>query len=249
MNKKKIVLLIVIVLTLGIGIYIFISHDDNDAFDKTKYAQIYLYDLGNSNVEIIKKDDYVILVNTGVREDRDNLLDYLDKLGIDRIDYLILTNKDEASLGNAAFIVNGLQVQYIYLNDYEYSSKNLEELNEVLQDNYATPFVLTTYENIKLGDLNIDIYPYFEEKYSMEDKTLVVKVKEGDKAIFLLNNASVKRFKDVTDSYVLASQNENLYDIKSKYYIYDGSKKMKNNKNVLKRNVQIYVNNEEFIIK
>lgn len=242
------VLIVIFILILSMSLFFYRDKEEEKSFDKEKYSQIYLYDLGSSNIEVIKKDEFVILINTGLEKDRDNLLDYLDQLGITEIDYLIITNRDDKYIGNASYIVKHFKVEYLYINDYEYTSDSVDNLFNELLDSYTEEIVLTSNETITLGDLVINIYAYLEDKFTMEDKSFIVNMLEGDNSIYLTYNASSRRL-DFDNSSLIVSENDDLYDIKSKYYVYDGDKKIKDKDNLLKRNLIIYMNDKKLIVE
>ena len=196
----------------------------------------------------IKKDEFVILINTGLEKDRDNLLDYLDQLGITEIDYLIITNRDDKYIGNASYIVKHFKVEYLYINDYEYTSNIVNNLFDELLDSYTEKIVLTSNEVITLGDLVVNVYSYLEDEFTMEDKSFIINAKEGENSIYLTYNASRKRL-DFNCSSLLVSENDDLYDVNSKYYVYDGDKKIEEKDNLLKRNLIIYMNEKELIVE
>lgn len=223
------------------------DNEKDSIIDKDKYTQIYLYDLGKSNIEIIIKNDFIFLINTGLEEDREELLDYLDKLGIREIDYLIVTNKDDKYIGNLDFILEHFKVDYLYLNDYEYSSKYTKKVFEMLDGAYTENIILTSIENIKIDYLEIDIYPYMEDSFVMEDKSLIVNIREGKNSIYLTNNVSKKRFNEIKTSTILVSENIDILEKNSNYYIYDGNSKIE--KDILKRNKEIFINDKELIIE
>lgn len=252
MKEKKTLLIlgtIVLISAFVISLIFIFNHHSPKKIDKSKSAQIYLEDLGDSEVTIIKKNNNVILINTGLEKDLDNLLDYFDQLEIKKITYLILTDKSDKYIGNLPFILRNYNVDYLYWNDYAYTSEKIEEVNNILLDNYVDPIVLTGIENIKLDTFNIDIYPYMEEEATMEDKTFIVKLYDGDKNIYLTSNASDSRLEEVVDSYLLVSENSNIYSIKSKYYIYDGKESITNKKNLWKRKTTIFMNSEDFVVE
>lgn len=242
------VLIVIFILIIFLSFLLNRDKDRDESFDKDKYSQIYLYDLGSSNIEIIKKDEFVILINTGLEKDRENLLDYLDQLGITEIDYLILTNRDDKYINNASYIVKHFKVEYLYINDYEYSSNSIDNLFNELLDSYTEEILLTSNETITFGDLVINIYAYLEDEFTMEDKTFIVNMVEGTNSIYLTYNTSRKRL-DFKNSSLIVSENDDLFDVKSKYYVYDGDKKIKDKDNLLKRNLIIYMNEKELIVE
>ena len=250
MKKKYLVVILFILIIIFLILFIFFTSKktNNDVFNKSNYSQIYLYDLGNSNIELIIRDDFVVLINTGLEDDRDMLLDYLDQFGIEEIDYLILTNRNDKYIGNASYILEHFIVDYVYLNDYEYDSIDMNVLDNVLLDNYTEEIILTSNEKIVFGDLEINIYPFMKNDFKMNDKSFIINLKEGDNIIYLTYDNS-KRLEEIDKCNLLVSENKLLFDIESKYYIYDGIDKIKDKDNFLERNISIYINKKEFIIE
>jgi len=249
--KNKKVLIVGLFLIISIILIVILSKNNGKkdfVIDKEKYTQIYLYDLGKSKIEIIIKDDFIFLINTGLEEEREQLLDYLDQLGIEEIDYLILTNRNDKYVGNVSFILEHFKVEYLYLNDYEYRSKYVDNLFDILEDSYTERIILTSNENIKIGNLKVDIYPFVEEEFNMEDKTLIIRIEEGANSIYLTNNSSIKRKEELKNSTLLVSENIDLLEKKADNYIYDGKDKIEKD-NFLRRNKEIYINEKELIIR
>lgn len=249
MNKKKLLVIIsiVVVLVVFLTVYLVFGRKKDKVLDKSLYTQVYFYDLGKSQIEIIRKDEYTVLVNTGLLEDRDNLLDYFDKLEISKIDYLILTNRDDKYIANASFILNNYNVDYVYYNDFSYTSDTITELENTLNNNHAIGVELGYNEEIKLNDLIINIYPSTDNT-NMTDSSLVIRIKTSNNSIYLTDNVSKSKLEDLEESTLLVSENSSLYDINSEYYLYDGTEKIKSRDNLLKRNKEILMKDKEFII-
>lgn len=249
-NKKIIFIIFILIICIILFVIFGLDKREKELFiEKDKYSQIYLYDLGKSKIEVIIKDDFIFLINSGLEAEKDELLDCLDRLGIEEIDYFIITNKDDKYVGNALFILEHFKVDFIYFNDYEYNSKYIDDLYEFLDSSYTERIILTSNENIKISDLKVDIFPFMSDKFNMIDKSLIVSINEGNNYIYLTNNVSSKRIETLNKSTLLVGENINIFDYKSKYYIYDGKEKIKRKSNILKRNINIYMNSDEFIIE
>ena len=245
-NKVKYISVIIILLVvLILFLLLFNDLSKEKEINIEEYTKVYMYNLGNSNVEIIKKNDSIILVNSDLKEDLDDLIDELNKLEIYEIDYLIVTNKDDKYVGNVTYLLDNYLVDYIYMNDYEYSSKILDEVNSSLVGSYTENIILTSNEIITLEDLTINIYPYMENDFSMNDKTLVIEMLEGNNSIYLTSNSSDKRFEFIDKSTLLVSENKYLFEVDSKYYLLDNVK----NKKSLSRDLNVFMNKKELIIK
>lgn len=213
------------------------------------YSQLYLYKLEKSNIEIIKKNNSVILINTGTVDDREELIDLLSSLEIYEIDYLIVTNKNDKYIGNVSYLIDNYLIDYIYINDYEYSSSVMDNVNLKLNSSYTEKIILNSNEKITLDDLVISIFPFTESTSYMDDKTLIVKLEEGDNFIYLTSNSSDKRLDGISKGTILVSENSYLFSKDFSYFVYDGISNRKNKSKTLKRDLKIYFNSNELIIK
>ena len=250
MNKIKIMFGSIVLVVILIFVILFvIKKEDKIVLNKEDYTQIYFYDLGNSYIEIIKSNDYVFLIDTGLEEDRDMLLDYFEQLGIEKIDYLIITNRNDEYVGNVSFILENYIVDYLYINDYEYTSKYIDDLFNNMDNTYTDEIVLRTNETITIDNLYVNVYPCLDEEFTMDDKSFIVKVSEGDNSIYITSNISSKRLSEVNKGNLLVSRNKEVLNKDFEYYIYDGSEKIKSDKKLLSRNAIIYMNGKEFIVE
>ena len=59
---------------------------------------------GRCNVYLLRQNDKILLVDTSTKVNRLNLIDSLSKLGIDHIDFLLLTHTHFDHVENAGFI-------------------------------------------------------------------------------------------------------------------------------------------------
>lgn len=244
--KKRYILFLILLIIAIFSLLFFTNKKTNNKDDD--YAELFLYNIGNSNIEIIKKDNTFILINTGLEEDRYNLLKVLNNFEFQKIDYLILTNRNDEYIGNVSYLLDNYNVDYLYINDFAYESKKVEELENTIVGNYVDSIILSSTENIRLDILAIDIYPGDDDEASMEDKTLVVKASIGNNNIYLASNASSYRLENLDKSYLLVSENKSLFDIPSKYYLYDGKADINEN-NLLKRDLHIVLSSHKVAFK
>ena len=116
------------------------------------------------------------------------------------------------------YLLDNYLVDYLYMNDYEYTSLLMDKVNSSLVGSYTEEVILTSNEIITLDDLTINIYPYMEDEFSLEDKTLIIEMILGDNSIYLTSNSSNKRLSSINKSTLLVSENSNLFKISSKYF-------------------------------
>ena len=108
-----------------------------------------------------KKNPVNVLIDTGYKETADDVLNYLRKQDINKLDALIITHYHKDHVGGAAAILKGVTVDKVYMPDYEGTKKVYEEFMAALAESGgAVPFErLKENKTVTFGDAGYRIYP------------------------------------------------------------------------------------------
>lgn len=156
------------------------------------------------DIIILKSDDEVALVDTGYDGNFNEISDYLDKLNVKKISFILLTHFHRDHYGSIAQIVKKYDVEKVYFKDYSGLDKTTA-WGTIADDNYR----------------NNEMKKYLEiKKIILENSNLIqtenIKtIKFGDTELELYNNDnSIKKIYEddnYKDSYhkILFSENQN----------------------------------------
>lgn len=127
-NFRRVVFVIVIIF-INILFYRYISigkkkinninHDGDE-------IEIHMIDVGQAESILIIQGENTILIDTGEMSCGKVIVDYLSRVGIDKIDYLILTHFHKDHIGGAHKIISSLEIEKIICMD----SKGFSSLQE-----------------------------------------------------------------------------------------------------------------------
>ena len=142
---KKIIFILLIV-----HIFIWINWGKLDIYD-----QIIFFDLPNGEATLIHKafNQYNILIDTGDITSMDNpIVNYLNKRGINKLDYVIITHSDSDHIGGLEAIIQEIKVENIITSYYEEKSifEYYKKYNKNLKIYYFKKGYHFNYENIQL---------------------------------------------------------------------------------------------------
>ncbi|MGL5648188.1 MAG: ComEC/Rec2 family competence protein [Clostridium sp.] len=121
--------------------------------------QVYFFDVGQGDSTLIKYKDFTMLIDSGPRDYEDELLDYLSKLNITTIDYLIMTHPHEDHIGNTDEIIDTLTVKNIYAPNVDSPSAPVSDILSALNRKKLKINILD--ENTSLfidDDINISVF-------------------------------------------------------------------------------------------
>lgn len=174
-------------------------------------------DVGQGDSILIHSKDKTMLVDTGgvmnysrekwqERKNKKSLTDYvtipiLKKLGIRKIDYLVLTHGDFDHMGEALKLIKQYRVEDIYLNQGNF---NLLEKNVIKK--YRHVYQIREKEEIVLGNINI---VQINKEFSDEnDSSSILLMYYKNKKILLTGDASKK-----SEEYILNKYNIGKIDV------------------------------------
>lgn len=94
-------------------------------------------DVGQGDAILITTPDGNMLVDTGVKSARDELVAYLDKVGVTDFEYLVLTHPDADHIGNADYIIDNYEIKNILITDCVSTSKTYERMLTAMENSSA----------------------------------------------------------------------------------------------------------------
>ena len=156
------------------------------------------------DIIILKSDDEVALVDTGYDGNFNEISDYLDKLNVKKISFILLTHFHRDHYGSIAQIVKKYDVEKVYFKDYSGLDKTTA-LGTIADDNYRNNEMKKCLEIKKI----------ILENSNLIQTENIKTIKFGDTELELYNNDnSIKKIYEddnYKDSYhkILFSENQN----------------------------------------
>ena len=102
--------------------------------EKSSGLYIEFLSTGKSDCAIIQADELNIICDTAYEWNYSQIEERLKVLGIVSIDVMILTHFDKDHIGSAGHIINEIDVETVYMPDYEEESEEYETIAGWLMD-------------------------------------------------------------------------------------------------------------------
>ena len=175
--KNRLVLLLIIMLSLYNKAYLNIGY------------RLYFLDVsqGDTTIFITPNQKQVVVIDA-----YGDVLGVLNRLGIRKIDYLILTHPDNDHIGKADLLIDGLTVKKVIINPYDSYEINHENI--------------LTYQD---GDIiydqhfKIEFYGPIKNYYNTNDNSLVFKLSYLDNSVLFLGDISTTVEREIAKKYGL----------------------------------------------
>lgn len=145
------------------------------SLEENSDLQILYFNVGQADATLIVNNGKTMLIDAGNNEDGKLLVEYLKKLGIEKIDYLIGTHTHEDHIGGMDDIINNLDIGTFFM-PYVEKTKTKKEYNEVKE--------ATNNKNILIEN------PAIGQKFMVGNASCIVKYVDNEQPSNL-NNSSI----------------------------------------------------------
>lgn len=153
-------------------------------------AEFIFFDVGQGDASLIRTEKVCILIDTGTNLSEDKLVAELERLGVSRIDCLLLSHAHEDHVGGADRILREFDVKAVIARETGETDAAAQSLWEAIRESQAelyTPVGVTTY---RLGELWLDVVvPFAEAQTEGNDNSLILRVRYGEVCFLYMGDA------------------------------------------------------------
>lgn len=199
MKKRNIFLMLSGVM---IVIIIFIAFVINASSSVMSALTVTTLKIGKADSIIIQHNSKTMLIDSGEKDDGEEICDFLTDNDISRIDVLIITHFDKDHVGGSAEIVENFAVGDVYIPDYEGSRDEYFDFLDALDAKSVSPERLTSSVSFNFGDAEVLIEPPLSyeipEGFDEYDNnfSLITTVKYGKNSFVFAGDAEEERIKE-----------------------------------------------------
>ena len=171
-------------------------------------VEIHMIDVGQGDSILLMAPDGNILVDTGENktESENMLKSYLDSLGIEKIDYLILTHHDSDHIGGADMVIDTYTVSTVIMEDwdedYGKTTGVYNAIIESVQNSEGTE--IKNYDpgdKLSLGELHIEFLGPVKEFNDKNEDSIIIRADFGENSIIMTGDAEEGAEKEILKTY------------------------------------------------
>ncbi len=209
---KKIVFIIILIaifiLMSLVGIYI---SDNNNRY----VFKIHFFDAGKADAIFINCNDINIIIDTGEEKLADEIIEYLKKRNVIKIDYLIITHFDKDHVGSASRIIDEFDIDNVLQSNYPKESSYYSNYLNSLSKKSVTPETIINDKNITIDNLKIKIYgpKKIYENNESNNSSLITSIIYMDNSFLFMGDSQNARIKDF-----ILENNQNYDFLKVPYH-------------------------------
>lgn len=153
---------------------------------------VYYFDVGQADSILIECNDEYMLIDAGNNNDGDGLVNYLKRLGVSKLKYVIGTHAHEDHIGGMDNILYNFDVEHFYMPDVVTTTKTFEDVIIALEDKqiaFETPKVGSFFF---LGTSKFTVLHVGDESDDLNDTSIVVRGLFGNNSFLFMGDATSK---------------------------------------------------------
>lgn len=156
-------------------------------------------DVGQGDCALVYSQGHYMLIDTGDRDESDTVINHLKSIGVERLDYMILSHPHADHIGEAAQIYDSFEVGSVIMpmlpEELEPNSVTYETLLETV------PYIEPAEDmSFIFGGCEFDTYAAHEYSTDLNDWSVIVRLTYGGTAFLFTGDCGVGEEYDIIDS-------------------------------------------------
>lgn len=156
--------------------------------------ELHVIDVGQADcIYIETSNGKHILIDSGDEHDGKKVVSYLQKRGIERIDYLIATHPHHDHIGSMEDIFQSFEIERVYMPDIMYHTRYYKRMVQSIANSGVDQFEAKAGVKIKIArNISMEFVAPSKKRYkSLNDYSAVVRLQHGKNSFLLMADAGV----------------------------------------------------------
>ena len=144
-----------------------------------KIMKVHFINVGQGDSILIQVNNKNLIIDSGPKDNKNNLLKYLNKLNIASFDYVIATHPHEDHIGNMAYLINNYKIYNFYAPKVLSTTTSFETMIEALvRKNLKINIIKANIDTIDLGqDTLVEVFsPNLDTYENLNNYSPIIKI-------------------------------------------------------------------------
>lgn len=164
--------------------------------------EVHFIDVGQSDSTLVINGDHAMLIDAGDNDKGTAIQMYLQKQGIECLDYLVLTHTDADHIGGADVIITKFDIDTVFMGNFEKDNATYRDVIQALDNKnlqWSTPEVGNQYT---LGDASFTIIAPNDTYEDVNNTSIGLLLEKGETTFLFTGDAEEKAEADIVKNSV-----------------------------------------------
>ena len=198
-KKNPLVALVIVIVIVGFFIYQGISENKNKVTVPMDGLYVHYIDVGQGDCELICCDGEYMLIDAGVPDAGDTVVEYLENHSIDKLTYLVCTHPHADHCGGLDAVVENIEVETVFTSPYIGENKSYEYFENAVYDAELDFTVPELGEVFYLGEAKFRFLGPLQDYENVNDDSLVMRLEYGDTSFLFTGDMTSTAERDLLD--------------------------------------------------
>ena len=160
---------------------------------------VYYVDVGQGDCELLESDGEYLLIDAGGDGDHNGaVVDFLDQLGVEKLDYVIATHPHADHIQEMDDVINAYEVGTFYLPDVTTTTATFERMLDALDSRSVNVISPQPGDSFTLGSCTAQVLgPVEIDEDDLNSNSIVLRVTCGDTAFLFTGDCTAEEEEDI----------------------------------------------------
>lgn len=164
-------------------------------------VEVHFLDVGQADSTLIKlPTGENILIDGGNRDDKDYILDYLSRVGVEHIDVMVATHPHEDHIGSLKDVLSAVDTDTILLPNTDADTMVYTNLLYAIEESGAKEERILGQGSMEVGDVLFEILGPVKEYDDKNNSSIVIKMTHGENSFLFTGDIEKEAESDILET-------------------------------------------------
>lgn len=192
-RKYVLTLIFIIVAALLTKYSDYIGDSSGSVLATSTETRLHFLDVGQADCTLIESGGEYLLIDAGDSTSDSKIINYLNNLNIENIDYVIATHPHADHIGSMDNVINDFNVKNIILPDAVATTKTYNNMLDAVEDNNVNAIKADVGDKYSFGECSFEIIcPYEIDEENLNNSSVGIILTHGNNKMLFMGDGEAK---------------------------------------------------------